>query len=198
MAEALVATEFYGEVVWLGAVFKKAAVLWSDPVEAVDLGFAGLEGTRHFGETRKSCNRVRAQYPVGTEIRNVRQLSVLSGEELDAMAAAMGIDAMDPARLGATLVLRGIPDFTHVPPASRPQAESGATLTVDMENKPCPQPGRSLEVVHPGKGKAFKPAAVDRRGVTAWVERPGRLRIGDRMRLHVPAQRAWAPEACQT
>lgn len=193
MAEALVPTEYYGEVVWLGAVHKKQDPLWSDAHAALDLGFGGVTGTRHYGETRPSCNRMRDQYKVGTEIRNVRQLSVLAGEDLDAIADQMGLDAVDPSRLGASLVLRGIPDFTHVPPSSRLQSESGTTLTIDMENKPCQLPAKSLEAVHPGKGKGFKPAAIGRRGVTAWVERPGVLRIGDKMRLHIPGQRAWAP-----
>jgi hypothetical protein len=34
--------------------------------------------------------------------------------------------------------------------------------------------------------------AEGRRGVTAWVERVGVLRVGDRLRLHVPDQRPWA------
>jgi hypothetical protein len=44
-----------------------------------------------------------------------------------------------------------------------------------------------------GQGRAFKEAARDRRGVTAWVEREGRLALGEGLRLHVPGQRAWAP-----
>jgi MOSC domain-containing protein YiiM len=44
-----------------------------------------------------------------------------------------------------------------------------------------------------GMGKTFKSAAKGKRGVTAWVEREGTLRIGDQMRLHMPQQRAWAP-----
>ena len=45
----------------------------------------------------------------------------------------------------------------------------------------------------PGHGRGFKAAAADRRGITAWVEREGMLRVGEEIRLHVPAQRAWAP-----
>ncbi|MEM6942014.1 MAG: hypothetical protein AAF509_18060 [Pseudomonadota bacterium] len=37
--------------------------------------------------------------------------------------------------------------------------------------------------------------AEGRRGVTAWVEREGMLRVGDTLRLHVPGQRAWQPFA---
>jgi hypothetical protein len=43
----------------------------------------------------------------------------------------------------------------------------------------------------PGVGRKFKTAARGLRGVTAWVEREGALRVGDELRLHVPQQRAW-------
>jgi len=143
--------------------------------------------------TRPSCSRVLSQYPRDTVIRNTRQLCVMSAEEIAAIAATMGIDALDPSYLGASLVIEGISDFTHVPPSSRLQAESGATLVIDMENRPCTLPAREIEADMPGRGKAFKPAAKDRRGVTAWVEREGILTLGERMRLHVPDQRPWAP-----
>ena len=45
----------------------------------------------------------------------------------------------------------------------------------------------------PGHGAAVKGAANNRRGVTAWVEREGTLTLGERMRLHIPDQRPWAP-----
>ena len=61
-----------------------------------------------------------------------------------------------------------------------------------MENRPCNFPAREIEKDEPGHGKAFKAAAKGRRGVTAWVEREGRLSIGDTLRLHVPDQRPWA------
>jgi MOSC domain-containing protein YiiM len=85
----------------------------------------------------------------------------------------------------------GIPDFTHVPPSSRLQGPDGVTLCVDMENLPCQEPAVTIEKALPGQGKGFKRAAEGKRGVTAWVEREGVLRLGDALRLHVPAQRAW-------
>ena len=104
----------------------------------------------------------------------------------------MGLDTLDPARLGASIVIEGIDDLSHLPPSSRLQAPSGATLVVDMQNRPCILPARSIDTVHPGYGKAFKPAAEGRRGVTAWVQREGRIALGDRLTLHVPDQRVWA------
>ncbi|MEX0368121.1 MAG: sulfurase [Ruegeria sp.] len=183
---------YAGEVVWLGHVAAGGS-LRATPVERLSLGFAGAPGERHEGTNRASCVRVRNLYPEGTEIRNVRQLSILSHEELTEIAAGMELEELDPALVGANVVVRGIPDFTHLPPASRLRGPSGVTLTIDMENRPCVLPGREVEEESPGHGAAFKPSATDRRGVTAWVERPGGLAIGDRMELFVPDQRPWAP-----
>jgi len=43
-----------------------------------------------------------------------------------------------------------------------------------------------------GFGRRFKQAAEGRRGVTAWVEREGVLRVGEMLRLHIPDQPAWS------
>lgn len=188
----LLETEFVGEIIWAGAT-EAGGGLASAKVEQLDLGFHGLTGERHAGENRSSCVRVRNLHPEGTEIRNVRQLSILSAEELALIAEEMGLEAVNPADLGANLVLKGIPDFTFVPPSSRLQGPSGATLTIDMENRPCIFPGKEIEKSHAGFGPKFKPAARNRRGVTAWVERPGTLRPGDKLKLFIPDQRAWAP-----
>ena len=104
----------------------------------------------------------------------------------------MGLAHIDPGWLGASLVLSGIPDFTHVPPSARLQGPSGVTLTVDMENRPCIYPGKEIEKDKPGFGQKFKPAAKDRRGVTAWVEREGPVAVGDAVVLHIPDQAVWA------
>jgi MOSC domain-containing protein YiiM len=116
---------------------------------------------------------------------------VLSAEDLAAIARDMGVERVDPAWVGASLVLDGIADFTHVPPSSRLQTEGGTTLVVDMENRPCHLPAKVIDEDAPGFGKAFKAAAQGRRGVTAWVECEGVLRLGDVMRLHIPDQPVW-------
>jgi MOSC domain len=188
----LLETEFKGEVVWAGETPSVSGIAAS-AVAGLSLGFHGLLGERHQGENRLSCVRVSNLYPQGTTIRNVRQLSILSEEELALIAADMGLEQVDPRSLGANLVLRGIPDFTFVPPSSRLQGPDGMVLTVDMENRPCIFPGREINKAHAGFGPKFKPAARGRRGITAWVERPGQLNIGDSLRLFVPDQRAWAP-----
>lgn len=190
---ALIPTAFSGRITWLGVVTSEdRKALIAEPREAMDLTFAGIAGSVHGGVTRASCSRVTALHPRGTPIGNERQVSILSVEELAQIAARMGLEALDPARLGASIVIEGIADLSHLPPSSRLQAPSGATLVVDMQNRPCILPARSIDTVHPGFGKAFKTAANGRRGVTAWVQREGRIALGDTLRLHVPDQRVWA------
>ncbi len=189
---ALIPTAFSGTITWLGIVPNRDAGLVARPVDRIAALFSGPEGEAHGGDTRPSCSRVTSQYPRGTPIRNVRQFSILAAEDLALIAQKMGLEALDPALVGATMVIEGIPDFSHIPPSSRLQAESGATLVVDMENRPCMLPAKPIELQHPGFGRAFKAAAAGRRGITAWVEAEGYLEPGQRIRLHVPDQPVWA------
>jgi hypothetical protein len=192
---ALIQTQFTGKIVWLGLVRNRSATLRSEPIQALNASFSGIEGEDHGSATRPSCSRVVAQYPKGTTIRNTRQICIMSLEESAAIAAEMGVDAFKPEWAGAGMIIEGIPDFTHIPPSSRLQAGSGATLTVDMENQPCHLPAPIIETDAPGFGRAFKTAAKGRRGVTAWVEREGTLKVGDSVSLHIPDQRSWSPDA---
>ena len=190
---ALIPTSFEGRIVWLGFVpHRDRARIEAVPLEEMRLGFGGYAADFHAGITRPSCSRVVDQHPRGTEIRNVRQVSLVSAEELRGIAEALDLDRLAPEWLGASVVVEGIPDFSHLPPSSRLQGPDGVTLTVDMQNRPCRFPAATIDAVRPGHGRRFKEAAAGRRGVTAWVERVGMLRIGDALRLHVPDQRAWA------
>jgi len=189
---ALKPTDFFARITWLGQVTGTGKSIRSVPAEALDLDFSGVPADRHAGLTRPSCSRVTSQHPRGTEIRNARQISMVSAEEMAEIAARMELDRLAPEWLGATVIVEGLPDFSHVPPSSRLQGPDGVTVVVDMENRPCSLPAREIEADHPGLGKRFKSAAQGRRGVTVWVERPGRLALGDVLRLHIPHQPVWA------
>lgn len=187
----LIPTDHYAKIVWMGKVPQERPDIRSQAVQEAFASYAGFEGDYHAGLTRKSCVRVKSQHPEGTEIRNVRQFSIVSAEELATIAAVIGLETLDPVLLGASIVVEGIDDFTHVPPNARLQAANGTTIVVDMQNGPCNLPAREIEKNAPGHGKGFKAAAKDRRGVCAWVEREGQLKVGDTLRLHVPGQRVW-------
>ena len=165
--------------------------LSSSRVASVEVSYAGFAGESHSGLVRSSCVRVRHQYTQGTEIRNTRQISILSTEELAVIADNMGIAELRPEWLGANLVVSGIPNFSQIPPSTRMIFDGGASLVVDLENSPCKYPGEVIERHHPGFGKLFAKAAVGFRGVTAWVEREGQLNTGDSINLFIPPQRIY-------
>lgn len=187
----LMPTDIHGETMGLYVNPDRLDGMASRVVERVDVTYAGFGGEAHGGLTRPACSRVKLQYGRNAEIRNVRQICILSVEELDAIAAAMGLDTLDPRWIGANLVMRGIPDLTRMPPASRLIFEGGASLVVDMENAPCRFAAEAIEAHRPGQGMSFPKHAAGRRGVTAWVEREGRIETGERARLHVPPQRIY-------
>lgn len=190
----LAPTNIYGVVRYLGVNRDRAATLESAAVERVRATFAGFEGESHSGLTRPSCVRVKRQYPKGTEIKNARQLTILSVEELATIGAEMGLSApVRPEWVGANMSLEGVPELTLLPPAARLVFETGLSIAVDMENGPCKFPAEIIERRHPGKGLSFPKHARGRRGITAWVEREGEVALGDRCRLHIPPQRLYEP-----
>jgi hypothetical protein len=186
-------TDLAGRVVFLGIVPDRATSLRSQAIDRVRAGFDGFEGECHGGLTRPACSRVSQQYPRGTVIRNTRQISILSREEIAATAAAIGLDDIDPRWLGANIVFEGLPELTLLPPSSRLIFETGASLVIDMENGPCAFPAKEIDAEHPGHGARWKSAAKGRRGVTAWVEAEGEIPLNAIAVLHTPPIRLYPP-----
>jgi hypothetical protein len=154
--------------------------LVSTPQPEVNVTFEGFEGDLHAGFTRPSDAR-KPFYPRGTLIRNDRQVSLVSTEELARVAQALGLPEIRPEWLGANLLIEGVADFTRLPPATRLFFSSGAVLLVSAENNPCSGPGRVLQAQFPASraAKDFPRAALHQRGLVAVVERPGLIRAGD-------------------
>jgi MOSC domain-containing protein YiiM len=160
-------------------------------VDSVEASYQGLKGESHSGLVRASCVRVRHQYTQGTEIRNTRQISIVSVDDLAEIAENMGVESLQPEWIGANLLVSGIPSFSQIPPSTRLIFEGGASLVVDLENSPCKYPGEIIERHRPGFGERFARAAVGKRGVTAWVEREGKINSGDAIRVYIPPQRIY-------
>ena len=184
-------TKIVGRVVSTLVNPEREKTLESVPRDYVEATFAGLQGDSHAGLTRESCVRVKHQYVAGTEIRNTRQISILSAEDLAEVASRMGLEEVNPGWVGANLLISGIPSLTLLPPSARLIFSSGASLVVDMESGPCVFPARVIDQYHPDKGKTFPKAALNRRGVTDWVEREGRISPNDEVALHLPPQRTY-------
>ena len=102
----------------------------------------------------------------------------------------MDIPEVKPEWVGANLVTSGIPDLTLLPPSTRLQFPSGATLVVDLENAPCRFVADVIAKHHRDAADRWIKAATHKRGVTAWVEREGEVRVGDAITLFLPPQRS--------
>jgi hypothetical protein len=166
----------------------------TSPVETLALGFEGIAGDRHGSFTRKSGGR-EPWYPRGTEMRNERQLSILSPDDLTGIATDMGIPEIKPEWMGGNILLTGIPRLTLLPPRTCLFFAGGVTLRIDGLNVPCRFSGRAIAAHHPereGLDLAFVAAARRRRGVVGWVEKPGVIAAGEAVEARVPEQWIYA------
>ena len=157
------------------------------PVEALDLTLIGIAGDRHAGATRLSDART-PWHARGTPIANTRHLSFVSVEECADVAALLGIPEVDAGLLGANLLLEGFPELSLLPPSTRLQFPTGATIFVTEQNAPCVHPARKLAEAfgQPRLAALFPKAAIGRRGLVGLVEREGLVRTGDPVRLISP------------
>lgn len=192
MPELLTKLGFAGHVDLLLASPDRDAGLEKHEVAEAQFLFTGMAGDCHGGLTRKSDSRMLKQYKRNTEVRNARQVSILSAEELAEVADRMGIPAVNPEWVGANMVLSGIPDLTLLPPSTRLQFPSGAMIVVDAENHPCRYPADIIGRHHPEQKKGFVAAAMHKRGVVGWVEAEGVIRTGDSVTIWIPPQRIYA------
>jgi hypothetical protein len=142
-------------------------------VPQLQLDHGGVVGDRHHGTTRRSGSREARFYPRGTVIRNRRQVSLVSVEELAEVAERLGLAAIRPEWLGANLLVAGFPQLSALPLGARILLPGGVGLVCEGVNQPCRLPARVLDERFPGAGRGFVRAAYGRRGIVASVERPG-------------------------
>jgi hypothetical protein len=161
------------------------------PAGEIALTLDGPVGDCHTGATRKSDSRTLVLYKRKIDIRNVRQLTIVSEEELAEIATSLGVPEVRPEWIGANIVTNGIPDLTLLPPSSRLQFSSGATIVADMENMPCSQIAETVARHYPATRLTLVKAATHKRGLTAWVEREGTIKIGDSITVIIPPQRIY-------
>jgi MOSC domain-containing protein YiiM len=165
------------------------------PLTAMTLGYEGIPGDKHAGLTRLSGVR-EPWHKRGAEMRNERQLTILSVEELAGIAATLGLRELRPEWIGANLVLAGIPNLTLLPPRTVLLFEGGAAVRIDGDNAPCRSAGRGI-VQHvpdrPDLEFAFVKAAMGKRGLVGWVEMPGTITSGETVTAVIWPQQPYAP-----
>ncbi|HEY6630098.1 MAG TPA: molybdenum cofactor sulfurase [Rhizobiaceae bacterium] len=164
----------------------------TEPVGELRLGFDGIAGDYHAGQTRRSGGR-EPWYERGTEIRNERQLSIVALDELAVVAGRMGIAELKPEWIGANLTLEGLPSLSMLPAGTLLFFKGGVTVKIDGQNKPCRFAGRSIAenagMADVEAGALLFPQTAKRlRGLVGWVEKPGRIVAGEEVSVRVPEQ----------
>lgn len=167
------------------------------PVEALQVDFRGLDGDIHGGITRRSGGR-EPWYPRGTEMRNERQLSIVAADELAIVAQRMSLPKIMPEWIGANLLIDGVPNLSMLPSGTLLFFKGGATVKIDAQNGPCRKAGKQIalrggmEDLEAG-AIMFPKVAKRLRGLVAWVEKPGTIRMGEAVSLRIPEQWIYAP-----
>lgn len=156
------------------------------PCEELVLDWGGPVGDRHHGETMLSDVRQADVFDRGTQIRNHRQISLVDSAELALIAAALGIEQLEPGLIADNVCTQGIPELTALPRMTRMVFDGGAVILLGGENLPCTIAGAMVSALHGTRPKDFVEAAGQRRGVTGWVERPGVVTPGEGIRLVIP------------
>jgi MOSC domain-containing protein YiiM len=154
----------------------------------VEVSFAGFTCDRHSGLTR-IIRSGTSEYQAGTEIGNTRQISILSCEEIIQIAEALQLTHLPAELLKPNLVIEGLEKLSMLPTGTRLHFSGGVTLVVDGYNPPCLSSGKAIEEAFPQEEKLaarFVKAAHLRRGIVAWVEHHGTLRVGETVRAVLP------------
>jgi MOSC domain-containing protein YiiM len=164
----------------------EALLLGTDPhsllkshTDALELELDGIVGDKHRGFAKPADGRDRG-VARGTPVRNWRQWTAVSVEELRMVAERLAVLGIDPSLLGANILFSGIERLTQIPRGATIWFPDGAVLAVEGENAPCIGPGRQIAEQFPRvKPEDFPKAASHLRGLVGVVYKAGRIKVGD-------------------
>lgn len=177
-------------------------------VPYLDLGLDGVtlsrtDLDRHHGATRQ-VRKYQAGAWAGRIVRNERQVSIATLEDLKAIADFLGItemiendqgvDVFMSQAMAVNVVISGAIDLKdYLGPGSKllcGEPETGAIVDISEAHLPCSKPATDIS----GKldldlsiiKKRFKEVAADKRGFVGSVYSPGRLALGDAVAIQLP------------
>jgi hypothetical protein len=168
----------------LGSAKKSA----STPVSSLTLTFTGIVSDMHGGPTRVAGSREPA-FKRGTRLANLRQVSLVSMEELDIIASRMGIKWLDPGWLAANIATEGAGPITQIPRGTIIRFPSGASLYVSDLNSPCSAAASLIRRhgrVSEEQTSRFVPHSRGRRGLLAFVYAEGEINAGNPIEFLLP------------
>jgi hypothetical protein len=166
-------------------------------VDRLSVDLEGMPGSRHHGFWRQAGPR-EPWYRRGTPIRSGRQVTLVSIEELAAVATLLHLPELEAEWIGGNVVVEGLPNLSWLPMGTRIFAASGAVLVVEGQNAPCRIAGRAIarhvpDDQRPGLDTAFAKLAAGQRGLVASVERAGDLATGDTLTIKIAKQWIYEP-----
>lgn len=157
-------------------------------VDSFMLTFTGIVADVHSGATRAAGPRDPA-FKRGTMLANLRQVSLVSTEELATIATRMDIARLDPAWLAANIAIEGAGPITQLPRGTIIRFPSGASLYVSDLNSPCKTTANLIREharATPEQTSSFVTHALGRRGLVAFVYSQGQVATGDAIEFLVP------------
>ena len=160
----------------------------STSVDSFMLTFTGIVGEVHGGATRAAGPREPA-FRRGTVLANLRQVSLVSTEELASIASRMGLARLDPAWLAANIAIEGAGPITQLPRGTIIRFPSGASLYVSDLNSPCRAAAKLIrDHARPTQERTlpFVSQAFGRRGLVAFVYAQGQVSSGDAIQFLFP------------
>lgn len=160
----------------------------------------GMINEDHSGLTTLSTVRESITVQKGSQVINLRQLTITSVGEFKAVAQDMDIPEITQEDLISNVHLEGLPELSKIPTGSYVQFIDPKTnqqrqlvLFVTGINDPCHIPAERIsERLGNDSGKGFQKYAMNRRGLIAIVYRAGEARLNDNVKIITP--KFWAPE----
>ncbi|MFY9458092.1 MAG: hypothetical protein WAP23_04205 [Candidatus Spechtbacterales bacterium] len=169
-----------------GVFVGPVGVTLSEAKERIECVWDGIVDDRHHGRTKPAGGR-EPYVPRGTELLNIRQVSIVSETELAEIALRMGVPEVTGPDLGANLVMKNIERITKLPGGTTIKFPARETLLcVIGKNAPCGLPGKNIQARYPHipqLAKKFREQAVGLRGLVAVVLRPGYICQGDTVEI---------------
>ena len=154
--------------------------------DSIEFNLEGIVGDRHAGFTKKAGVRDKKPIPKGAMVRNWRQWSAVSIEEMNIIAQNLGVEELDSGLIGANFALSGIERFSQLPRGSMLWFPQDAILVVEETNEPCTTAGEGIQTAYAEiKPEDFPKAAIGIRGLVGIVHRSGTVRAGDIVRVQV-------------
>jgi MOSC domain-containing protein YiiM len=161
---------------------------FSSQTNEAAFSFEGILGDRHLGLTYHAKTN-HPEFKGKIEVKNTRQISMMSVEELALIADELGVSEIKAEWIYTNILVSGIPHLSQIPAGARFFFSGGLILFNEGENFPCNTAATIVQQQYPqieGIQQRFIKAAFHKRGLLAWVEHPEKLKIDSDFEVALP------------